>query len=457
MRRLHPRLVEAAAVAALLAAEGVLFARNLDTASSSDEGVYLASLDALRHGERLGSEVFASQPPAFYLVLRVIGLFADHSLEAARIGFLLFALLVCAGAYALGRALGGIAAGLAAAGLIAILPPFASEAMRVDADVPAVSITLVALALVAWATHRDAPRWLAVLGGAVLVVAILVKLDAVIAIVPFAALLVSADGPRRRLAAYAAAGGVVVAAAFLIAYAGVLGDLWESVVAFHRDARSYPTPQSFRYLVRHEVLPLDTPGPWLVLAGLVAAFTRNRRALPLWPWPLAAALLLWWQKPLFEHHLPLLCASLGAAAGASFGRLPRWAVAVVLAAIAVGAVQQFHRIGLAVTDDPKELAWGSVELRRCPAPVASDQGIVAFDARRRIPGQLVDTSNVRFTTGSLTPRTVLETIDREHVTGVYASRSFLTKPAILAGLRSRFGPPRTFGVARVWLSRACAP
>ena len=149
----------------------MLFARNLDTASSSDEGVYLASLDALRHGERLGSEVFASQPPAFYLVLRVVGLFAGHSLEAARIGFLLVALVGCAGAYALGRALGGIAAGLAAAGLIAILPPFASEAMRVDADVPAVSITLVALALVAWATHRNAPRSLAALGGAVLVFA----------------------------------------------------------------------------------------------------------------------------------------------------------------------------------------------------------------------------------------------------------------------------------------------
>jgi 4-amino-4-deoxy-L-arabinose transferase-like glycosyltransferase len=159
--------------------------------------VYLASLDALRHGERLGSEVFASQPPVFYLVLGVIGLFAGHSLEAARIGFLLVALVGCAGAYALGRALGGIAAGLAAAGMVLILPPFASEAMRVDADVPAVSFTLVALALVAWATHREAPHWLAALGGAALVVAILVKLDAVVAIVPFAALLLFGHRPRR--------------------------------------------------------------------------------------------------------------------------------------------------------------------------------------------------------------------------------------------------------------------
>ena len=251
----------------------MLFARNLDTASNSDEGVYLASLDALRHGERLGSEVFASQPPAFYLVLRVVGVFAGHSLEAARIGFLLVALVGCAGAYALGRALGGIAAGVAAAGLIAILPPFASEAMRVDADVPAVSITLVALALVAWATtRRDAPRWLAALGGAVLVFAILVKLDAVIAIVPFATLLLFAHGPRRRLAAYAAAGGAVVAAAFLIVYAGVLGDLWESVVTFHRDARSVP---------HAPVVPLPGParGAPARHAGPVARPRRTHRRL----------------------------------------------------------------------------------------------------------------------------------------------------------------------------------
>ena len=367
MRRLHPRLVDATALAALLAATGVLFARNLDTASSSDEGVYLASLDALRHGDRLGSEVFASQPPGFYLVLRLIGLFAGHSLEAARIGFLLVALVGCAGAYALGRALGGVAAGVAAAGLIAILPPFPSEAMRVDADVPAVSITLVALALVAWSTRLDAPRWLAVLGGAVLAFAIFVKLDAIVGVVPVAALLLTAPALRRRLAGYVAAGAAVVAAAFLIAYAGVLDDLWASVVTFHRDARSYPTPQSFRYLVRHEVLALDTPAPWLVLAGAhhrirpqspgLAALdlAARRRAAPL---VAEAAVRASPAAPVRgarrrRRRLVRAASPLGRRRGP-------------LAAIAVGVVQQFHRIGAAVTDDPEEFAWGSDQTAPLP-------------------------------------------------------------------------------------------
>ena len=50
---------EALAVCALLAAEGVLFSRNLHARTTYDEGVYLASLDALRHGQALGSDVFA--------------------------------------------------------------------------------------------------------------------------------------------------------------------------------------------------------------------------------------------------------------------------------------------------------------------------------------------------------------------------------------------------------------
>jgi 4-amino-4-deoxy-L-arabinose transferase-like glycosyltransferase len=133
VRRLGPEL---GVVAALLAAAGFLFSRNLDTATNYDEGVYLASLDALEHGQTLGSEVFASQPPGFYLLLRIVGWLTPHSVHSARIGFLVVAVLGCGAAYALGRALGGLEGGIFAAGLLAILPPFPGEAMRVDADVP---------------------------------------------------------------------------------------------------------------------------------------------------------------------------------------------------------------------------------------------------------------------------------------------------------------------------------
>jgi 4-amino-4-deoxy-L-arabinose transferase-like glycosyltransferase len=449
------RVGEAAAVASLLAATAALFARNLHTAPAYDEGVYLASLDGLRHGETLGSEVFASQPPGFYLILRLIGLFSAHSIVHTRIGFLLVALLGCAAAYALGRALAGVAGGLTAAGLVAILPPFAAEAMRIDADVPAVSFTLVSLALAAWAVKLESP-WLAAGAGATFAIAVSIKLDALVALVPLAALF-AMRRPAGRVLVATLVGAGLVTAVYLIAYAGVLGALWDSVVSFHRKARAYPSPVSNSHVLGH-FLDFRTPSAWLVVLGLAAALVVWRHAAHsswLWAWPLAAAAFLLWQRPLFDHHLVLLGAALGTAAGVALGRLPTVAVVVVLVGIAVGAAQQFHRIGLRVTAEPAELRWGAERLRRCPQPVASDQPIVAFEARRRMPGQLVDTSLVRLATQSLPPEDVLPIIDREHVNAVYASRSFLAHPEIVRGLDRRFGAPRHKGVARLYATSSC--
>ncbi len=450
--------VEAAGVGLLLALEGLLFARNLHTATVYDEGVYLSSLDALRHGETLGSEVFASQPPGFYLLLRLIGLFSGHSVVGARIGFLLAALVGCAAAYALGRTLAGIAGGVTASALLAVIPPFPSEAMRVDADVPSVSLALVSLALAVWSFRRSAPPALPALAGGVLALAVSVKLFALVALIPFAGLAVTCRASRRAVTA-ALGGAAVVVAAFLIAYAGVLGSLWRSVVRFHGDARSFPSPTPNGHVLGH-FLDFRTPAAWLIVIGAGATVVAWRRAWPLWLWVAATVGFLLYQKPLFDHHLVLLCAALASAAGVSIGtglsKLPRQgdfaATAVAVVALGVGGAQQAHRIGLRVTAEPPELRWATGRLRSC-APgdaVASDQPIEAFLARRRLPGVLADTSLVRLSTPSLPPAKVLTVIDREHIRAIVAGRSFTAQPAILAGLTRRFGEPRRFGAARFY-------
>jgi hypothetical protein len=439
------RLAEPAAVSGLLAAEGVLFARNLHTATSYDEGVYLASMDALRHGQALGSEVFASQPPGFYLLLRLVGLFAGYSVTGTRAAFVLLALLGCVGAYALGRALAGIPGGFAASALLAILPPFPSEAMRVDADVPSVSLALVGLALAAWAFRPRAVLALPLLAGAVFALAVSVKLLVLVAVVPLAALALSRLPSRRALAAFGA-GAAAVGAAFLIAYAGVLDSLWDGAVGFHRDARAYPSPVPNDEVLRH-FLDFRTPAAWLVALGAAATVLAWRRAWPLWLWTAATVAFLLWQKPLFDHHLVLLCAALASAAGVALGGairdLPPRALcataAVLLAALAVGGAQQAHRIGLRVTSEPEALRWATAQLRSCTGAVASDQPIAAFRAHRPLPGPLVDTSLVRLSTPSLPPARLLAT-----------RRSFLKQPALLAGLRGRFGRPRRHGAARFY-------
>jgi dolichyl-phosphate-mannose-protein mannosyltransferase len=455
MSFLRRPLGEAAAVTALLAVFAAVFARNLHTATSYDEGVYLASLDALRGGAALGSEVFASQPPGFYLLLRLIGLFSGHSVTAARTGFVILALVGIVGAYALGRALAGVLGGLIAAGLVAIIPPYAGEAIRVTADLPAASLTLVALASAAWAVKLESP-WLAAAAGAVFACAVSVKLDALIALLPLVLLFLTRR-PSRRVLLATACGAATVTVAFLIAYADVLGDLWGSVVTFHRDARVYPSDHSNGEVIGH-FLDFTTPSAWLVVLGALAAALARRRGRPwwLWIWPVAAALFLLWQKPLFDQHLVLLSAALGTAAGVALGRLPTAVVVVVLLGIALGAGQQYHQIKLAETAEPAQLRWGEDRLRHCTEPVGSDEPIVVFGARARTPGQLVDTSKVRFATGSLTTQSVLEIVDRYHLSAMYVDRAFLEAPEIIRGLDKRFGKPRRKGSARLYASASCA-
>jgi 4-amino-4-deoxy-L-arabinose transferase-like glycosyltransferase len=453
---------EAIVVAGLLAAEGVLFSRNLHAAASYDEGVYLASLDDLRHGQALGSDVFASQPPGFYALLRLVGLFAGSSISELRLGFLAVALVGCLAAYLVGRLTLGVVAGLAASALVAITPPLAGEAPRVAADTPAVALSLTALAL---AVAARGPG-LAALAGAAAAAAVSVKLFAATVVVPLAALAVSRRASRAQILA-ALGGALVVAVALAVAHAGALGSIWHQAFSFHRAARGYGGGEPNGHALAH-FLEFRTPSAWLIVLGAAGSLVVAPRIWPFWLWAVACALFLLWLKPLFEHHLVLLAASLGLAAGLGLGgavaRLePRPALAgaaALAAALAVGLAQQVHRLDYAREAEPAELVWAGQRLAACTRPdefVASDQPIVAYRERRRLPGELVDTSLVRLQTGSLPPARVLEILGRDRIRAIFVGRAFADEPALLAALRGRYPLRiRHDGVAIYARAGACA-
>ena len=66
-----------------------------------------------------------------------------------QIGMVVLAVLTCLAAYLLGRAIAGPVAGLTAAALLTVAPPFPLFAHRVLADLPPLGIALVAFWL-AW-------------------------------------------------------------------------------------------------------------------------------------------------------------------------------------------------------------------------------------------------------------------------------------------------------------------
>ena len=437
----------------IVAAAAVVYARSLHSALSYDEGNYLASLDALRHGQHLGSDVFLDQPPGWYLLLQGLAVPFGQGFVAIRAGMLAIALLGLVVAWAAARAIGGPAAGLAAAAVLAIASPYPTLAATVESDPPATVLALAAIAIALYARQRP---WLWAASGATLALALSVKLFAVAAGLPLLALLVY----RRRLQAFllAALGFGVVLAAFVVGYRHVLHEVWKGVFGAHLEARGGHQAGGESNLSRVVHLPdLHTPFGWLALAGIALALFWLVRGRPLGLWPLwlftlGAALFTLTMKPLLDHHLILLAAALAVPAGAavalSLRRLPpvmaRAGVALFALAVVAGFAQEHRRLARNDVAEPADYRWAvrTLDARTAPGePVVSDVPSIPYLAGRHQPGQLIDTSIARIVDEYLSPAGVLAEIDRSHATAVVVARNFESKPAIVRGIVQRY--PRT--------------
>ncbi len=448
-----------------MAAQALLFGRLVGTDTDYDEGVYLASVDALEHGQELGEDVFAPQPPVFYLLLRLISAAGADTVRGFHIGMVAVAIVTCLAAYLLARALAGPVAGLAASALLTIAPPFPLFAHRVLADIPPLGLALVSFWL-AWQAQLRRSMALATVAGAVLVLAVATKPNAALALPPFLVLLLWDPAWRRKALVTAATGAVVAGGTLLLAYQDVLGELWESVVDYHRDARDTPDVID----KTHELVTFlnwRTPFAWLVVAGLAASILLIRRrglqpVWALWLWAAISGAFLVYHHPLHYNHLLVLPVVLavpaGIALGELLGRMPRreLAVAGLAIALAAGYAQQQRRVTLDDVPEQAELVRAADVLRRETEPgdlVVSDQPLVPFLAGRRVAGPLVDLAVLRFETGSLTDEEVLAELDGADVKAVVVGRALADREAVLAGLRGRY--PRLLRVdgLRIFLRR----
>jgi hypothetical protein len=117
-------------------------------------------------------------------------------------------------------------------------------------------------------------------------------------------------------------------------------------------------------------------------------------------------------------------------------------VGALVVILALGAFSQgWRRSGTeSAPPDPGTVALAARLAALVPenALVVSDNPGLAYLARRRTPGQLVDTAHLRFETGSLTNADILRILDRSCVVAVVAARQFLPRPELLEGIRRRF-------------------
>ena len=170
--------LELALLGVVLAAAGLLFHHGLSAPASFDEAVYLLATAAMRHGQTLGSEIFTAQPPGFYTLIRAGQAVFGTTVSGGRNIVIAFALVGLVGAYLIGRRCSGAAAGLAAAALLAVAPPFPTFAANISADLPSFALGLLALAFLLFALDGRAPVALSALSGALVAASISVKLSA---------------------------------------------------------------------------------------------------------------------------------------------------------------------------------------------------------------------------------------------------------------------------------------
>lgn len=458
-----PRPALLLALGALLVADSLLWSRSFGKAANFDEGGYTVALEALREGQELGTEVFLVQPPLFYNLLQAIGAVVGPSFDELRAGMLVVSLAGVAGAFVLGRAFGGDWAGVGAATLYSLTPPFPANAPLIEADPPSVSLALIALAFAAHGYGRGRHGALAFLAGVALAASVLVKLFTVTAFAPLLALALWKHATWRQLL-LTAAGGVALTVATVLPHLGALPELWEGVVGGHLDQREIDAPSHLDNVGRLlDFVDPRTPVTYLLLAGVAAYLWRRPAGVwALWAWTGAATAFTIAMRPLLDHHLVLLAAALSVPAGISLGaaidsqpaRVRAIAVGLAVAVAAAGGAQQYRQaVRNNVGEAPRTLwAAGVIERETKPGErIVTDIPTVAVLADRRVPGYLVDVSWGRVRSGALNRENVIATIEREGIDAVVVGRMLRVSPGLAEALRARFPDRRRFNGITIYL------
>lgn len=460
-------------------------------ANDYDEGVYWQSLRAMANGHPLFSSIFSSQPPLFLLSVYPFYMVFGQSLSAARLALVFFSVAGIAGVYITGRALGQRRLGTVACVLLALDPLYQHGAHTLQAELPSVALQIWAVAVTLLAM-RATGRWrgrLAVVAGALLGCALLVKLFAVAALVPII-LYLSAPLLRRWLdeqgrfrwpawdeiqaglrqiaptLGLVAAGLVGVVILVLLPFVGQLGTAYDQVVRFHLVA-ALADHHSLRDNL--QVITDALMDSWLVylpvVTILVIVWRRMWIAAPLILWSLADFVTLARQQPLLDHHFVLISPALALMAGC--GVVVAWRAAQTFNA------ENWRRVGLALTVILLLLLAGlsglalnlsqnaaangpvatrtlrmAIALQSVSAPgevVLSDDQYVAALANRDVPPQLVDTSAVRITSGYLTAPELERYITRNRIHVIlFASGRFDLLPGFRDWVAARYTQVETF-------------
>lgn len=427
---------------------------------SYDEGVYWQTLRAMGAGYHLYAPTFYSQPPAFLLSIYPIYALFGQTLWSARLGIVVIALPGLVGAFLLGKALRGPLAGLIGLALLLLSPLYLAASQTIQAEAVQVAFSMLAVAF-AYLWWERPTGWqglcYAALCTLTLTLSIFSKLFGLATLVPIGLLalahcwrIIQQRRQTQRVQVQtrpsSLAGSLFLGCAvFLVAtilillpFATILPSFWSEVITFHTAAKSVSSTignsrQIGAFLVRNVIT-------YTALYGtLVALGQRDWRVIPLLAWLFALAYLLWQQAPLFAHHFVILMPALVGLSIMGFGPftgrlqdVPRITYATSLICLLLVLFTLFSDVrgdqahyldmrmqaNAASTVTSLRVARDLQEATRPGQLVITDAQFIAALAQRNTPPELVDTSNVRISTGFVTTQQVIQLAAQSRVQAI---------------------------------------
>ncbi|GAB4439665.1 MAG: hypothetical protein Kow0031_21560 [Anaerolineae bacterium] len=433
-----------------------------------DEGHWLMFGTLAARGHTPYTELFVGIPPLALLTVQLSAALFGSELTV-RLPMMLLSL---PGVWAIYRLVGwqaGPLAGLLAATVLSFQANYFFQSASLMTEVPAVSLALLALALIGRYSRTRARRWL-FLGGVATAASLLMKLFVILLPVLVGLQLLAAHLSRNPATRRLRVNLRPLAAATGIWLLGVVAVTLPCVILFD-PAAMFTSVLQFRFLLREAKFEQEgitagrnlmlvlasfwqTLAPLLVLALLSLALLLARRAdalkaIWLWPaWFFLAVLVMVNHTPFRERYVVMLVPPLAALVGMGAAQVIEWlsagreparrrqlAGAGLLATLLLMLVQP----ATALTAPPEESWLDAREVSRRAAAAfvhritAPDDCIVVDDQRfaflsgRLVPPWLSETSTARLQVGWLTSDVIADAAARADCAAlVYISDRFPT-------------------------------
>ncbi|MFN8036090.1 MAG: hypothetical protein U0V73_09170 [Acidimicrobiia bacterium] len=363
-----------------------------------DDGVYGASINAMRHGGAPFRDVFSSQGPLFLPLVSVFDRLGAHWIDAPRLAAVAAGVAVTLAAYAIGCRLTDRSAAFLAALFVATSGTLLWTTGPLTSDGIAEAWACWGVFAALW--YRRAPSWpRAVLVGLLCGAAVSTKSLLVGPAVLTAWVIVLGARRWRHVAAVP-----VVAASVLVLAALPWGwrDVYDQSVRYHLDKTGNRKPGANLHKVFNTLWTRDLPlmvAATLALVWTVVAHVRGRgpgRHPEWWPvigWFVLAVAVVTWQDPMWRNHIAHVVVPLALLAACY---RPPWKVlALVVLAIPVWVVNMEPLLLPHDYTGRDQLVERMLDQLPDGAGALSDEPGLVYRAGRLVPGNLVDASRLR--------------------------------------------------------------